>query len=68
MPPDRHEAVIREYLAGAGFAYRQDVARLLGIGERQCSLILKRMVAAGELVRRGQKYCLPPTGTGAREA
>ena len=68
VPPEDHERVIREYLAGAGFAYRQDVARLLGIGERQCSLILKRMVAAGELVRRGQKYCLPPTGTGAREA
>ncbi|MDY3282582.1 DNA glycosylase AlkZ-like family protein [Dysosmobacter sp.] len=68
VPPERHEAVIREYLVGAGFAYRQDVARLLGIGERQCSLILKRMVTAGELVRRGQKYCLPPAGTGAREA
>ena len=68
VPPEQHENAIREYLAGAGFAYRQDVARLLGIGERQCSLILKRMVAAGELVRHGQKYCLPPSGSGAREA
>ena len=37
----------------------EDLAALLHIGDRQCALILRRMVEAGQLERRGQRYTLP---------
>ena len=59
VPPERQGEVIRSYLAQAGFAYRQDLAELLHIRPKQCYQVLRRMVAAGELVQTGQKYRLP---------
>lgn len=41
VPPEEQTAVIREYLAKEGFAYRQDIADVLHIESRQCTLILK---------------------------
>ena len=40
----------------AGFAYRQEIARLLHVQPKQCTLILKRMVTSGEIAKQGQKY------------
>lgn len=59
VPPEEHYAVIRAYLEENGAAYRQDLAGLLRIGPRQCGLILRRMVADGQLVQTGQRYRLP---------
>lgn len=59
VPPERHLAAIRAYLERAGFAYRQDIADLLHIQRKQCTLVLRRLVDAGELVQSGQKYYLP---------
>lgn len=63
VPPERHLETIRAYLEQAGFAYRQDIAALLRIDPRQCTLVLRRMVAAGDLVQSGQKYYLPQQET-----
>ena len=35
VPPEQQEAVILEYLAKEGFAYRQDIARILRIDSSQ---------------------------------
>ena len=59
VPPGEQYGVIREFLTQSGPAYRQDLAALLHIGDRQCALILKHMVEAGRLVRTGQRYALP---------
>lgn len=59
VPPERHLETIRAYLEQAGFAYRQDIADLLRIQRKQCTLVLRRLVEAGELVQSGQKYYLP---------
>lgn len=58
VPPEEQRQAIRDYLLREGFAYRQDIARVLNIQHRQCSLILKHMVEDGELVRISQKYYL----------
>ena len=59
VPPERHREVILEYLAEAGFAYRQDIVELLHIQPKQCSLVLRRMVEEGTLIQLGQRYFLP---------
>ena len=59
VPPERHLETIRAYLSQAGFAYRQDIVDLLRIKPKQCTLLLRRLVDAGELLQRGQKYLLP---------
>lgn len=59
VPPERHREAILEYLAQAGFAYRQDIVDLLHIQPKQCTLVLHRMVEEGALVQLGQKYLLP---------
>ena len=59
VPPEEQYGGIREFLTQSGPAYRQDLAALLHIGDRQCALILKHMVEAGRLVRTGQRYVLP---------
>lgn len=64
VPPEQHYAVIRAYLEENGTAYRQDLAGLLRIGPRQCALILRRMVAGGQLAQMGQRYCLPGSPEG----
>lgn len=63
VPPERHLAAIRAYLERAGFAYRQDIAELLHIQPKQCTLVLRRLVEAGELVQSGQRYALPTEET-----
>ena len=59
VPPERQYDVIRTFLSQTGPAYRQDLAELLHIGDRQCALILRHMVEDGRLVRTGQRYSLP---------
>jgi integrase len=59
VPPEEQAAVVRAYLEREGFAYRQDLAAVLRVEGRQCALILKHLVEAGELVQQGQKYLLP---------
>jgi len=58
VPPERQTQVILEYLTKEGFAYRQDIARLLQIDPRQCRPILKRMIDEGKIVQDRQKYTL----------
>ena len=59
VPPERHWETIRTYLTQAGFAYRQDIAQLLRIRPKQCTLLLRHLVEDGELIQTGQKYFLP---------
>lgn len=59
VPPNSQEAALVKYLEREGFAYRQDVAALLHIQPKQCGLLLRHMVEAGELLQRGQRYVLP---------
>ena len=59
VPPEERYDVIRTFLEQSGPAYRQDLAALLHIGDRQCALILKHMVEDGRLVQAGQRYALP---------
>ena len=58
VPPERQTEVILEYIEREGFAYRQDVARILGIEAAQCRPILRKMVDAGQLCQERQKYVL----------
>jgi integrase len=58
VPPERQTQVILEYLTKEGFAYRQDIARLLRIDPRQCRPILKRMIDEGTITQDRQKYML----------
>lgn len=51
VPPEEQYDVIRTFLEQSGPAYRQDLAALLHVGDRQCALILKHMVEDGRLVR-----------------
>ena len=56
--PEDQEQAILAYLSEAGFAYRQDIARVLRIGPRQCWPILQRMLAEHQIAKDGQKYIL----------
>ncbi len=58
VPPEKQEAAVLEYLEREGFAYRQDVARLLGIGVSQCRPLLQRMLAQGSILQDRQRYIL----------
>lgn len=58
VPPERQEAAVLEYLEREGFAYRQDVARLLGIGAGQCRPLLRRMLESGKIMQQRQRYLL----------
>lgn len=59
VPPEDQYEVLRRYLEKAEGAYRQELARLLHVEARQCSVILKRLVEEGKLVQHGQQYYLP---------
>lgn len=59
-PKDQY-AVIRDYLQEMGFAYRQDIARILNIDPRQCSFVLKTLLDEGKLTRDKQRYMLKDT-------
>lgn len=56
VPPERQAETILEYLVKEGFAYRQDIARLLRIDPGQCRPILQKMVAAGQIIQKRQRY------------
>lgn len=58
VPRERQFQVIRDYLERFGVAYRQDIATLLRVDPRQCTVILNRLVTEGKLVRDKQKYTL----------
>lgn len=58
VPPERQERAVLEYLEREGFAYRQDVARLLGIGVEQCRPLLRRMLTDGSILQERQRYVL----------
>lgn len=58
VAPAEQERVILEYLAREGFAYRQDIARLLHIPASQCRPVLKRLVESGKLRQENQRYTL----------
>lgn len=60
-PPEQHREQILAYIGREGMACRQDIARLLHIEVRQCSLILKHMTDAGDIRRVNQKYYLNDT-------
>ena len=64
VPPERQPEVIRAYLAREGFAYRQDIARILQIDPSQCRPILRRMMAAGDIVQQRQRYFLKRRAAG----
>ena len=56
VPPEEQSRVILDYLEREGFAYRQDIAGLLGIDPSQCRPILQKMLARGEIVQDRQRY------------
>ena len=58
VPPERQEQAVLDYLGRESFAYRQDIARLLGIKAAQCRPILQRMIQQGQLVQEKQNYVL----------
>ena len=59
VPPDQQREAVCRYLRENGTAYRQDIAGLLRIGQRQCTTLLRRMVAEGLLRQEKQRYSLP---------
>ncbi len=68
VPPERQEAAVLEYLEREGFAYRQDVARVLGIDVSQCRPLLQRMMAEGRILQQRQRYILNSEYTARKEA
>ena len=58
VPPEEQEAAILDYLKKEGFAYRQDIARLLRIPAAQCRPVLRRMVESGKLRLEEQRYIM----------
>ena len=58
VPPEEQFAAICRYLKEEGFACRQDLAAVLRIGVKQCSVLLGREVESGRLVRIAQRYYL----------
>lgn len=62
VPPAEQEGALIDYLKREGFAYRQDVARLLGIDVSQCRPLLRRMLTQGTLVQDRQRYILNMEG------
>jgi len=62
VPPEEQYEVVRRHLEQVDGAYRQELAELLHVEARQCTLILKHMVEEGKLVQAGQRYFLPSEG------
>lgn len=59
VPPEEQYEVVRRHLEQVDGAYRQEMAELLHVEARQCTLILKHMVEEGKLIQLGQRYFLP---------
>ena len=62
VPPEEQYEAVRARLEQTGSAYRQELAELLHVEARQCTLILRHLVEDGKLVQTGQRYSLPPEG------
>ncbi|MCI8802007.1 MAG: tyrosine-type recombinase/integrase [Oscillibacter sp.] len=58
VPPEKQADVILDYLEREGFAYRQDIARLLGIEPGQCRPVLQKLLASGRICQERQRYLL----------
>lgn len=58
VPPEEQYPVIRAYLLREGGAYRQELAQLLHVEPKQCSVILRRLVEEGKLQRDKYRYTL----------
>lgn len=58
VPPKEQYPVIRAYLLREGGAYRQELAQLLHVEPKQCSVILRRLVEEGKLQRDKYRYTL----------
>ena len=58
VPPELQETTILDYLTNEGFAYRQDIARILRIEVSQCRPILQRLIDAGKIQQDRQRYIL----------
>lgn len=58
VSPEAQEETILSYIKKEGFAYRQDIARLLRIAPAQCRPVLQRMVEQGLLRLEEQRYTL----------
>lgn len=56
VPPEEQYQVIRDYLLSEGPAYRQEIARLLHVGPKQCTVILRHLVEEGKLQRDKYRY------------
>lgn len=59
VPPEDHAQAVCSYLDDAGFAYRQDIARILKVEDRQCTTILRALVDRGTVEQKDRKYFLP---------
>lgn len=59
VPPEEHYEVLQNYLESVGSAYLQELSELLHIQNKQCSVILRRMVKEGKLELKQQRYSLP---------
>ena len=58
VPEDRQWEAVSAYLREAGFAYCQDLARVLRISRRKTAAVLRRMVADGRLTQFEKRYYL----------
>ena len=58
VPPEDQEQAILAYLSEAGFAYRQDIARVLRIGPRSAGPFSSGCWRSTRSPRDGQKYIL----------
>ena len=58
VPPEEQETAILDYLNKEGFAYRQDIARLLRLPPALCRPVLQRMVESGKLRLEEQRYIM----------
>jgi integrase len=58
VPPEKQAEAILDYLEREGFAYRQDIARLLGIEPGQCRPVLQKLLASGRICQERQRYLL----------
>lgn len=58
VPEDRQWEAVSAYLREAGFAYCQDLARVLRVSRRKTAAVLRRMVADGRLTQFEKRYYL----------
>ena len=58
VPPEKQAEAILDYLEREGFAYRQDIAKLLGIEPGQCRPVLQKLLASGRICQERQRYLL----------